>query len=335
MAKWYFEKGNDGDVVLSTRVRFARNVREYPFPCKLDTEKRIELNEKIRDAVLPFNTALSYINMEDLSNSQIISMAEKHLISPEFTASANGRALILSDDEDISIMLEEEDHIRLQVMTSGFDLDGAYKTADRLDTLISESLNYAFDERIGYLTQCITNLGTGMRASLMLHLPGLTKKGMISRLSSTVSKLGLTIRGSYGEGSKPAGDIYQLSNQVTLGISEKEAIYNLESIAKQIISQERAAREELKSNDSYTDNIWRAYGILKYARQISCAEFMELISLVRVGSAMGIIDIEQEKINELIVSMQPATINAQKEQNLDPAQRDKVRAEEVRKILGG
>ena len=335
MGKWYIEQGKDSDIVLSTRIRLARNVKDYPFPCRLDSEKRNELNEKIRDSLLAEDATLSYIRMNTLTGNQTISMAERHLISPEFTSSSDGRALILSEDEDVSIMLNEEDHIRLQVMKPGLDLEGAYEKADKIDSILSGKLSYAFDDRIGYLTQCITNLGTGMRASLMLHLPALTKKGMISSLASTVSKLGLTIRGAYGEGSSAGGDIYQLSNQVTLGISEKEAIYNLESIANQLITQERNARAELVKNDSYVDNIFRAYGILRFARQISCSEFMELISLVRVGVSQGIIDIETEKINELTVNLQPATINAMREQTLQPAQRDKLRAEEVRKVMGG
>ena len=335
MGKWYVEKGNDGDIVLSTRVRLARNIKEYPFPCRLDTEKRIELAEKIRDALLPENPSFGFIDMSKQSRIKTISMAELHLISPEFASSSNGRALILSEDEDVSIMLNEEDHIRLQVMRPGFAVEEAYKKADEVDSIISSKLDYAFDERLGYLTQCITNLGTGMRASVMLHLPALTKQGVISRLASTVSKLGLTIRGAYGEGSAHSGDIYQLSNQITLGISEKEALYNLESIAKQLISQERNARKELAKSESYIDNIWRSYGILKYARKMSCAEFMELISPVRVGASLGIIELDTEKINEMTVSLQPATINAVREENFDSAVRDKIRAEEIRNVLGG
>lgn len=335
MSKWYLEDGKESDVVLSTRVRLARNIKDYPFVDKLDTEKRIELNEKIRDVLLPFDSSLSFIEMQSLSDIQKISMAERHLISPEYTRSSVGRALILSEDEDVSIMLNEEDHIRLQVMKSGFDLEEAYKKADEIDNAISSRLNIAFDERLGYLTQCITNLGTGMRASIMLHLPALTKQGVISRLSSTVSKLGLTIRGAYGEGSSHTGNIYQLSNQITLGISEKEALYNLESIAKQIIEQERNARKELVENDSFLDSIWRAYGILKYTRKISCQEFMELLSLVKVGVSQNILKIENVKLNELFVKLQPATLNARKQENLQSSQRDIIRAQEIRTALGG
>lgn len=335
MSKWYIQQGKDSDVVLSTRVRLARNVSEFPFVAKLDDETRKMLNEKIRDVILPFDNELSYVEMNTLTSAQKISMAERHLISPEYTTESNGRALILSEDEDVSIMLNEEDHIRLQVMAAGFALEEAYEKADRIDNELSSKLNIAFDERIGYLTQCITNLGTGMRASLMLHLPALTKQGIISRLSSTVSKLGLTIRGAYGEGTSHTGDIYQLSNQITLGISEKEALANLASIAKQIIEQERNARKELMKNEDYTDSIWRAYGILKYARKMSCAEFMQLASLVRIGVSQGMIEVDVEKLNELTVSLQPATINARKREDLKASQRDIIRAQEIREAFGG
>lgn len=335
MSKWYIQQGKDSDVVLSTRVRLARNVSEFPFVAKLDDEKRKMLNEKIRDVILPFDNELSYVEMNTLTSAQKISMAERHLISPEYTTESNGRALILSEDEDVSIMLNEEDHIRLQVMAAGFALEEAYEKADRIDNELSSKLNIAFDERIGYLTQCITNLGTGMRASLMLHLPALTKQGIISRLSSTVSKLGLTIRGAYGEGTSHTGDIYQLSNQITLGISEKEALANLASIAKQIIEQERNARKELMKNEDYTDSIWRAYGILKYARKMSCAEFMQLVSLVRIGISQGELEVDVEKLNELMVSLQPATINARKREDLKASQRDIIRAQEIREAFGG
>ena len=194
-------------------------------------------------------------------------------------------------------------------------------------------MNYAFDERIGFLTQCPTNLGTGMRASVMLHLPALTKQGLISRLSSTVSKLGLVIRGAYGEGSQPGGDIYQISNQITLGISEKEAIFNLDSIVKQIIAQERNARKELLSNEDYLDSVYRAYGILKYARKLTSNEFMKLISLVRVAAAEKIIDVDIEKINAMIPDMQPATVNVRNSSQFDAEERDRQRAKEVREIL--
>lgn len=333
MSRWYSSYGTEGDVVLSTRVRFARNIKEYPFPFRLDNDKKKELNLKIRDVVLSNNENMSFIDMEDVPALQTVSLAERHLISPEFAGPSKGKALILSDNEDVSVMLEEEDHLRIQAMSSGLQLEETYKKAEVIEKVIGESLNYAFDERLGFLTQCPTNLGTGMRASVMLHLPALTKQGLISRLSSTVSKLGLVIRGAYGEGSQPGGDIYQISNQITLGISEKEALFNLESIVKQIITQERNARKELLRDESYLDTVWRAYGILKYARKLTSNEFMKLVSLVRLGSAEKIIDVDIEKINAMIPDMQPATISVRNSAQFDAEERDIQRAKEVREIL--
>lgn len=334
MSKWYIEKGDQGDIVLSTRIRLARNLNEFPFPCRLDVEGKAKVNELVKSAVFENDSKdFSYIEMKNLSRVQAVSLAERHLISPEFASKKDGSALILSEDESVSIMLCEEDHIRLQVMKAGLALEEAYDTADKLDSMLDSRLDYAFDERIGYLTQCPTNLGTAMRASVMLHLPALTRCGQISRLANTVSKLGLTIRGAYGEGSRANGDIYQISNQVTLGITEETAIANLKSIVLQLVAQERAAAAEIIRNPAEEDKIFRALGVLKNARLLSTDEFMELISVVRLGAARGLIDTELEKINELIVSMQPATISAADETVNGPAARDAARAKAVREAI--
>ena len=335
MSKWYIGGGEKNEVVVSTRIRLARNLEEYPFPAKLSAAGKKQVNELVRDALLGgCEEDLSYIEMESLTRAQAISLAERHLVSPEFASSVSGRALLLSEDESVSIMLCEEDHIRLQVMESGLALDSAYKRADRLDNAVSSKLQLAFDERIGFLTQCPTNLGTAMRASVMLHLPGLGKSGQITRIASTVSKLGLTIRGAYGEGSSPGGDMYQLSNQVTLGISEETALNNLKSIAQQLVAQELAVREQMLQSMSWQDKIFRAFGVLRSARLLSADEFMQLASLVRLGAAQGLLDISLEKLGELMVDMQPATINAREGKNLEPAQRDELRAKAVREALG-
>lgn len=334
MSKWYIGGGEKNEVVVSTRIRLARNLEEYPFPAKLSAAGKKQVNELVRDALLGgCEEDLSYIEMESLTRAQAISLAERHLVSPEFASSVSGRALLLSEDESVSIMLCEEDHIRLQVMESGLALDSAYKRADRLDNAVSSKLQLAFDERIGFLTQCPTNLGTAMRASVMLHLPGLGKSGQITRIASTVSKLGLTIRGAYGEGSSPGGDMYQLSNQVTLGISEETALNNLKSIAQQLVAQELAVREQMLQNMSWQDKIFRAFGVLRSARLLSADEFMQLASLVRLGAAQGLLDISLEKLGELMVDMQPATINAREGKNLEPSQRDELRAKAVREAL--
>lgn len=334
MKKWYIENGENGDIVLSTRVRFARNIEEFPFPSKLSDKDMETINLKIRDILLKESAwNFNYIKMSDFSRSQIISLAERHIISPEFAGNSQGKALIMTDDEAISIMLCEEDHIRLQVMMSGLALKEAYNVADKVDNILNNSLNYAFDERIGYLTQCPTNIGTGMRASVMLHLPALTRCGQMGKLSSTVSKLGLVIRGAYGEGSTPVGDIYQLSNQITLGISEQAAIDNLQSITLQLIAQEKAAAKELVENAEVCDKIWRAAGILQNARLLTTKEFMELASLLRMGISAGIINMDLSILNELTVSVQPATVNAHKGRDMTAKERDALRAEAVRKSI--
>lgn len=332
MAKWYLGEGEQSDVVLSTRIRLARNLAEYPFPARLDTKSRIAVNEIVRDAV-PAAAGLKYIEMKTLTQAQVVSLAERHLISPEFASSADGRALLLSDSEEISVMLEEEDHIRLQVMKPGLSLSEAYTAADRLDSAINEKVKFAFDERLGYLTECPSNLGTGMRASVMLHLPALTALGRMNTLASTVSKLGLTIRGAYGEGSASMGDLYQLSNQVTLGITEKGAIENLKTIVLQLASQERAARTELLKTAETEDTVWRAYGVLKSARLLGTKEFMQLASRVRMGAVGGMLSVDAKLLNELMVSLQPASLNAQAGKSLDARERDALRAKIVRERL--
>lgn len=334
MNKWYLEKGDQGDIVISTRIRLARNLYDFPFPAKLDINGKNKINELIKGILFENDRKdFSYIEMKDLSRIQAVSLAESHLISPEFASKKDGSALVLSSDESVSIMLCEEDHIRLQVMKSGLALEEAYDIADKLDRMIDGKVKYAFDERIGYLTQCPTNLGTAMRASVMLHLPALTRCGQMTKLANTVSKLGLTIRGANGEGSQPIGDMYQISNQITLGITEETAIANLKSIVLQLVSQERAAAAELVKKPAEEDKIFRAYGILKNARLLSTNEFMELISIVRLGATKGLFDIPIEKINELIVSMQPATISASNPEAATPALRDAYRAKTVREAL--
>ena len=323
MSKWYVDKGEQGDIVLSTRVRLARNLEEFPFPCRLDTASRIKVNEKVRDTLLSCvpELGLHYVTMDSLSREQ------------EFASVREGRALMLTEDETVGIMLCEEDHIRVQVMKAGLALMDCYVLADKIDSALDKKLNFAFDESLGYLTQCPTNLGTAMRASVMLHLPALRRSGQLAVLSSTISKLGLTLRGAYGEGRESRGDIYQLSNQITLGITEQAAIENLQSITRQLVTQERAAAERMCADVAMQDKIYRALGILQSARVLSCDEMMDLISLVRLGSARGILDIPIEKLNELLVNMQPATISAANGKHIDARQRDCLRADAVREAL--
>jgi len=331
---WYKEK-QDNDIIVSTRVRLARNLEKYPFPNTLNDEGRKKAIEDIKDAVLGSASTLaksfSYKGMDELSAYDKQVLSEKHLISVEMAKSDKG-GVLLSEDENMSIMLMEEDHIRLQVILGGFRLKEAWELADKVDNVIEESVNYAFSEEFGYLTACPTNTGTGMRASVMMHLPALTFTNNINRIISSASKLGLTVRGLYGEGSKAYGNLYQVSNQVTLGISEDEIISNLENIAEQIEKLEINAREKLKENEEVADKLWRAYGTLKYARRVSSQEAKALLSEVILGRNMGIIDTE-EKISpiSLMVETEPALImNGEK---MTPDERDKKRGEYLRENI--
>ncbi len=333
MAKWYLSAGDQSDTVVSTRVRLARNVQGYAFPWRLDVPSRLKLNELIVKAAEEENLGLKAINMKELTAFQAASLAERKIISEEFASDSDGRVLLLSEDEDVSIMLCEDDHIRLQVMKSGLSLEEALEKANKIDDKLNRHLNFAFDERLGYLTEKPLDLGTGMRASVILHLPALSRIGQISKLSATVSKLGLSISPLFGNGAQAVGEYYQLSNQLTLGISEKAAIANLKSITTQIINQERSARKEFVSSLSGQDRIYRAYGILKSARLLTTNELLELVSFVRLGAAVGILPLDTKELDEMTIVLQPATINTSKGVKLDKTQRDKERADMVRSKL--
>jgi protein arginine kinase len=336
--KWYLETGPEGDVVISSRVRVARNLAEYPFPSRMKPEQAKQVEEAAKKALLDSGDKLAegfeFIDMSKLTPARAMSLAERHLISPDF-AKKRGGALLLNNDESVSIMLNEEDHIRIQTLFAGQRLDEALALAGKIDDIFDRSLKYAFDENLGYLTQCPTNLGTGLRASLMLHLPATAASGAMPELVAAVSQLGIAIRGTYGEGSAALGAFYQISNQVTLGVSEKETVDSLSGIAAQIIAQERAARDAIgKSGPALEDRIWRSYAILKNARVLSGEEFMTLVSDLRLGVTMGIIDsVSLETINGLICQAQSATLMTSAGRNLDASDRDVLRANTVRGAL--
>ena len=333
-AKWYLGTGAQNDVVINTSIHIARNIRSYPFPARLSLPDKLKVNAVVKDAAEAISGySFNYAEMKTLSQAEVVSLAERHLVSPEFASSRDGRALLLTEDEAVSIMLNEEDHIRLQVMYAGFALDEAFKTAFTINNELSQKLDFAFDEKLGYLTQDPISLGTGMKASVVLHLPALVSTSQITKLITTVSKLGLSLRGSYGEGAAAKGDMFRLSNTITLGISERAAIENLKSIALQIAAQERSAREEILKAPVTEDRIYRAYGVLKYARMIDTNEFMELISLVRLGAVKGIINMDCASIEALMIHMQPATISLSVDRPLDRVERDKLRAALVRQNL--
>lgn len=331
--KWYHSSGPEGDVVLSTRIRLARNLSTLPFPGSMSRDQRKTMVDTVREAMKQQD--LVCLEMENVSENDAMSLVERHLVSPDFIRDTALRSLFLSRDESVSVMVGEEDHLRIQVMQSGLQLEAAYAAADALDTALDEQLSFAFDERLGYLTQCPTNLGTGMRASLMLHLPALQETGAVRKLANTVSKLGLTMRGIYGEGTRPEGAVYQLSNQITLGISEKEAIRNLEGIVAQIIKEERSARTALCENPRYADTVCRSLGILRYAKLLTYEELLSLSAYLRVGIAGGILPdtLSFDQLNALMNDMQPATLMMLARREMTPEERDLARAEQVKQRL--
>lgn len=330
---WFNKNGNESDVVVSTRIRLARNIVGTPFPPRWSDEQAKSLTDKIK---LAAGDGFEFLNLDNAPELNKSSLIEEHIISREMLGGKN-KSLLLSKDGSESIMVGEEDHIRMQVIMPGFDVDAAYKAADALDDKLAATLNFAFDSQFGYLTHCTTNVGTGLRASVMLHLPAMRMVGRMNMLTGEVGKLGLTIRGLYGEGSEAKGDLYQLSNQITLGISEKQACDKLKNVTLQIVNAERELRKKLADSQKsdIEDRLWRAFGTLKYARKLSSSECESLLSSVKLGINMGIIDcVSNETVNSLMIKAEPAHISLGVGRALAPDERDKVRAEMIRKELG-
>ena len=334
MSSWYTTHAPEDDIAVSTRIRLARNLSGLPFPARMTPEQRKELNLKVKSAVLqsntPFAKSLKYIDMADVPQTEIAAMVERHIISPEFAEENADRAIIISADESISIMIGEEDHVRIQVILGGLQLEKAYDTAEQLDSLLYNELHFAFDRSLGFLTECPTNLGTGLRASVMLHLPVTESNGEISSIAETVGKIGFTVRGMYGEGTKASASMYQVSNQITLGISEKNAIDNLKIITAQLIDKERKARNGL-NKIKLEDMCFRALGTLQNSRILSSKEMMDLLSRIKLGISMGIIKTDVLPI-KLFIEGQPNML-MKKCGQLEPEERDIYRAAFIRDAL--
>lgn len=322
------------NVVISSRIRLARNLRDFPFPSRMSDSQRTQVLDLVKKAIESLDEKFMFVLMDDISELDTVAMVERHLISPDFADARPGRALAVTEDESISIMINEEDHLRIQVIKEGESLREAYAIADRIDTELDKILHFAFDKKLGYLTQCPTNLGTGMRASVMMHLCALGESRTVSRIAANLSKLGFVIRGTYGEGSNASSALYQLSNQVTLGISEMSAIENLENICSQLSQSEMATRSKLMESMEYQDRISRSMGILLTARLVSHAEAIKLLSNVRMGITEGIIDtVTLEIVDSLMVSIQPASLMRAAGKKLTPQERDKARAELIKSKL--
>lgn len=334
--KWYENRENDHDVVISSRVRLARNLEDYPFTTKLDHASSEKVAAAVKEAFTAhFDGELTFTDMADVGvNKQVL--MEDHLISPDFCAESDlVRALITDKSENLAVMVNEEDHVRIQAVFPGFALDKAWELANKADDALNAGVRVAFDDALGFLTACPTNLGTGLRASVMLHLPAMSAYGYVKNLQALMQKIGLTVRGIYGEGSEALACMYQLSNQVTLGVSESDAIEKLRGAAEQIIAKERELREQMASGDkpNVADKLWRSYGTLRYARKLDTAEAARLISNVRLGEVCGLIP-EAKKVNltSLLMDVMPAHIAARFPEATTPEKRDICRASYIRSV---
>ncbi len=340
VSEWMSGEGPDSDIVFSSRVRLARNLRSQPFPILATDSQAKEVIRLVTDVIgkLDFKSLGNYekLVLGDLTGLEKRVLVEKHLISPHLANESRNGAVILSENEAVSIMVNEEDHLRIQCLFPGFQLQEAYGMADRIDNVFEQTLDYAFDERRGYLTSCPTNVGTGIRASVMMHLPALVLTQQINRILNAISQIGLVVRGIYGEGSEAAGNLFQVSNQITLGHSEDEIIANLFSVAKQIIEHERAARKTLLENNKLkiVDKLCRSYGILANARIIESKEAATRLSDLRLAIDTGLIQgISPKIINELMVLIQPGFLQLYSGQDLTAEQRDARRARLIRERL--
>lgn len=342
-SRWMDASGPETDVVVSSRVRAARNLNNLTFPHLLSEPDARQILHSVRLAVENSGLAGQFGNLELTEMSELTPverqiLVEKHLISPDLLENYRKKAVVLSDDEVISIMVNEEDHLRLQCLMPGLQLKEAWDVINKIDDSLEKTLEYAYDENLGYLTACPTNVGTGLRASVMLHLPGLVMIKRIRDVLGSVSKLGLTVRGLYGEGTDASGNLFQLSNQVTLGQAEEDIISSLISVAGQIISSERAAREALirERREQMEDRVGRAYGLLNHARIMPSEEAVRLLSDLRLGVSLEIIDnIPASRITELMVAIRPAFLVKRAGRELSALARDVIRAGLIREMLAG
>lgn len=334
---WFEKSGNCDDIVLSTRARLARNIKGFPYGKNLNKELREQIINKIDDAIsrAALNGA-QFINFSQISENKAYSYFEKHYISSDFLSANSPKQLILAEDMGLAIMINEEDHLRIQSIVPGFDIDTAFDTADKIDTLISESVEFDFDEKLGYLTKCPTNIGTGLRLSVMMHLPALTMTKQISQVVKVASQLGLTVRGFYGEGSEATGNLYQVSNQETLGFSESQLCERMKAFISQLIERERNAKKQLYSSAtlSIEDLVLRAEGTLRFAKLISSKEFTKLYSDLRLGISLGITsDITYEKLNKLLIETASHILFEESAALPNDITRDKARAEYIKNQL--
>ncbi|MCL1843124.1 MAG: protein arginine kinase [Defluviitaleaceae bacterium] len=336
---WYREKITDENEILSSRIRLARNIKKYPFRLKLSAEDAGAMVTEATDAVSNTQNSLLFRNLdiESLGKTEQSVFLEKHIVSPEFLGGNLPKGLLISDDQNVSVMLNEEDHVRIQSIKPGEGLAGAYETARHIDDLIEERVEFAFHTDYGYLTACPTNTGTGLRASYMIHLPCLSKSDLSKSVLPQIAKFGVTIRGIYGEGTAPMGSIYQISNQTTLGKSEEDIILSLQNVTRNVIAQEQKAREALLETrkNHLEDAIYRAYGILSNCRMISAKESMDLLSDIRLGYLSNLLDKPKPalQIYQIMMEIQPGHLQRNAGEEMSEQERDYLRASYLREIF--
>src|SRR5690348_7022395 len=336
--EWLRGTGPESDIVISSRIRLARNVAAFPFTNRASAYQKAEIEGMLRDRVarLDLEPRLEYINVPNLSPLDRQFLVERQLISRELAGADGPRGVAIGPRETVSIMVNEEDHLRLQVMRSGFALDEAWQDIDKVDDQLEQRVSYAFSDEFGYLTACPTNVGTGMRASVMLHLPALVLTRQVEKVFRALQKINLAVRGLYGEGSRASGDFYQISNQVTLGKSETTILSEIREVIPQIITYERQARTTMvrETRQALQDKVARAYGTLCSATMMTSEETMDLLSSVRLGVNLGLLDdITIPTVNELFIQTQPAHLQKIMGASLDGEERNAARARYLRNRL--
>lgn len=338
LSRWMKGSGPDNDIVIGSRIRLARNLNKIPFPAVASDEQLAHVVDLVRSVVKRERSLadMDYLILSEVPRLERELLVEKHVVSPQHIKNVRHRAVVLRRDESVSVMVNEEDHLRIQTIYPGFQLEKAWEECTRVDDAFESQLDFAFSPEYGYLTACPTNLGTGLRASVMVHLPVLTMTDQMKRVVSAINKFGLAVRGLYGEGTDVLGNIYQISNQVTLGHSETEIIQHLVNVVRQIISQERQARQQLVAAKrlELEDKTYRSLGILSQARRISSHEAMQLLSDVRLGIDLNLIrELQPRILQELLVLIRPAHLQKIMGRDMEAPERDVYRASLIRERI--
>lgn len=336
--QWITAKGYLSDTVISSRIRLARNIAGLPFAHWATVDQLEEVVRRVLKALRksPLLAELRIVSIDEATPLERQFLRERHLISRELAEGEKHRMVAIDKDERVSIMVNEEDHLRIQCLKPGLDLGWVWQNINRIDDELEQTLDYAFSSRMGYLTACPTNVGTGMRASIMMHLPGLVMTKQVEKVIQAVNQLGLTVRGIFGEGTEVKGNIFQFSNQVTLGISEQDILDKIEKVSTKIIENEREAQKQilLEARVTIEDRVWRAFSVLTNARIISSDETLELLSHVRLGVNAGILEnITNEDVNDLLICSRPAHLQRRAGDVLDTRERDILRADFIRERL--